>query len=91
VILSSKKVVKSLDFAEQCQPPKSGNSKFLEIYVDGTLNLCPDTPGTIQKESDQSDNPVLRKRSKHAEVLKYFDFSLKQQIGPHSGRFLWAG
>ena len=57
-------------------PPKSG--KLSEMYVVGTLNLCPETPGTVQKGSDQFDNPVQRKRPKHAELLGYFDIGLKQ-------------
>ena len=33
----------------------------------------------MEKESDQSDHPVLRKRPKRADLLEYFDVSLKQQ------------
>jgi hypothetical protein len=61
------------------RPPKSGNSKLSKQYVVGTLNLYLKTPCTMQKETDQSDHPVLRKRSKHADLLQYFDVSLKQQ------------
>ena len=41
---------------------KSGNSKFSELYVVGTLNLCPETPGAMQKKSAQSNHPAQRKR-----------------------------
>jgi hypothetical protein len=53
-------------------PPKGGQStkceisKFLELYDMGTLNLCLKMPGTMSKESAQSDHPVLRKRQKRA-------------------------
>ena len=60
-------------------PPKSGNSKFSQLYVVGTLNLYLKTPGTMQKESDQSDHPVMRKRPKCAVLLEYFDVGLKEQ------------
>ena len=55
---------------EGVSPPKSGNSKFSELYVVGTLNLCLKTPGTMQKESDQSDHPVLRKRPNREELVE---------------------
>jgi hypothetical protein len=51
--------------------PKSGNSKFSQSYVVGTLNLYLKRPGTMQKKSDQSDHPVLRKRQKHSVLMEY--------------------
>ena len=36
-------------------------------------------PGSMQKESAQSDNPAKRKRPKCAEMLGYFDIGLKQK------------
>ena len=33
-------------------------SKFSELYDVGTLNLCLETPGTMQKESAPSNHPV---------------------------------
>jgi hypothetical protein len=51
------------------QPPKSGNLKLSELYVVGTPNLCPETPGTMRKESAQSDHPAQRKRLKCGPIL----------------------
>ena len=48
------------------QTPKIEISKFSKLYDVGTLNLCLKTPGTMQKESAQSDHPILRKRPKSA-------------------------
>ena len=45
----------------------------------GTLNLCLEMPGTMQKESAQFDHTVRRKRLKRAEILQYFDIDLKWQ------------
>ena len=45
----------------------------------GTLNLYLEMPSTMQKESDQSDHPVPRKRPKRVDLLEYLDVSLKQQ------------
>jgi hypothetical protein len=59
-------------------PQKSGNSKFSELYYVCALNLCLKTPGIMQKESVQSDHPALRKRSKHAVLLEFFEVGLKQ-------------
>ena len=53
--------------------PKSGISKFSELYVVGTLHFCLQTPGTMQKESGQSDHPVKGNPLKHAETLGYLD------------------
>ena len=39
-------------------------SKFSELYDVGTLNLCLETPGKMQKESAPSDHPVQRKHPK---------------------------
>jgi hypothetical protein len=39
--------------------------------------LCLETPGTMQKESAQSDHPVWGKRRKRAEILAYFVIDLK--------------
>jgi hypothetical protein len=53
----------------EVSPPKSENSKFSELYVVGTLNLCPETPGTMEKESAQSDHPAQRKRPTCGPIL----------------------
>ena len=37
----------------------------------GTLNLCLVMPGTLQKESAQSDHPTLRKRPKRGLNLSF--------------------
>jgi hypothetical protein len=39
-------------------------SKFSELCDMGTLNLCLEMPGTMQKESAPSDHPVQRNRPK---------------------------
>ena len=46
-------------------------SKFLELYVVGTLNLCLGMPGTMQKESAQSDHPARRKHPKCGPILLF--------------------
>jgi hypothetical protein len=58
-------------------PPfkKSGNSKFSKLYVGGTLNLCLETPGTMQKESAQFDHTAQKNVQN---VHKCWDI-LKQQ------------
>ena len=47
-------------------PLEGQNSKFSQIYVVGTLNLCLVMPDTMQKESAGFDHPVLRKRPKRS-------------------------
>jgi hypothetical protein len=77
---SSKKAGTIIVFAvKYLWTPKSGNSKFSQLYVVGTLNLYLKTPGTKRKESDQSDHHVLRKHPKRAVLLEYFDVRQKQQ------------
>jgi hypothetical protein len=55
-------------------PLRGRNSKFLQLYVVGTLNLCLGTPGTMQKESTQSDYPARRKRPKRGPILLFQNF-----------------
>ena len=52
-------------------PLKVQISKFSELYVVGTLNLCLGMPGTMQKESAQSDQPARRKRPKCDQILPF--------------------
>jgi hypothetical protein len=68
VISSSKKVVTRFVFDNKCfltpirggvGPLKGGNSKFSDYYVVGSLNFCPETPGTMQKELAQSPCPEI--------------------------------
>ena len=63
----------------EVSPSKSGISKFLELYVVGTLHFCLETPGTMQKESAKSDHPVRRKNLKRAKILGYFVIDPKWQ------------
>jgi hypothetical protein len=46
-------------------------SKFSELYDVGILNLYLRMPGTLQKESAQSDHPAWRKRSKRGPILLF--------------------
>ena len=55
-------------------------SKLSELYDVGTLNLCLETPGTMQKESAQSDHPVQRKLPKCSEILGYFETTKSDHI-----------
>ena len=52
-------------------PLMGQNSKFSQLYVVGTLNLCLGTPGTMQKESTQSDHLARRKRPKRGRILLF--------------------
>jgi hypothetical protein len=47
------------------------NSKFSQVYVVGTLNLCIGTPGSIQKESTQSDYHARKKLPKSGPILLF--------------------
>ena len=38
----------------------------------GSINLCPKTPDSTQKELTQSDHLTLGKRPKRAEIVGYF-------------------
>jgi hypothetical protein len=42
-----------------------------ELYVVGALNLCPEKPGTMQKESAQSNHPARRKLQKCGLILMF--------------------
>ena len=46
-------------------------SKLSELYDVGILNLYLRMPGTMQKESAQSDHPAWRKRSKCGPILLF--------------------
>ena len=52
-------------------------SKYIFALV-GSINLCLKEPDSTQNESAQIEQPVQRKRPKHAEILEYFDVGLKQ-------------
>ena len=56
------------------------NSKFSQLYVVGTLNLCLETPGTMQKKLGQSDHPVARKRPKHSKFWGYFETTKSDHV-----------
>ena len=57
-----------------CRPPLRGwNSKFSQLYVVGTLNLCLETPGTMQKV-----NPITLLRENIQNIQNFGDI-LKQQ------------
>ena len=62
-------------------PPKvKFESSILYFYIIMLLkNLCLEMPGTMRKESAQSDHPVQRKRPEREKILRYFDICLKQQ------------
>jgi hypothetical protein len=60
--------------------PLKGGSAPPKVEIQSSRNYMLWVLGKKQKESDQSDQPALRKRSKGAVLLKYFDVSLKQQI-----------
>ena len=46
----------------------------------GTLNLCLETPGTIQKKLGQSDHPIERKRPKHSKFWGYFETTKSDHV-----------
>jgi hypothetical protein len=55
-----------------CRPPFWIQiSKFSELYDVGTLNLYLRMPGTMQRESAQSDHPGRRKRQKCGPILLF--------------------
>jgi hypothetical protein len=56
------------------------NSKFSQLYVVGTLNLCLETPGTMQKKSGQSGYPVERKRPTHSKFWGYFEITKSDHV-----------
>jgi hypothetical protein len=60
---------------------KKWNFKVL-LIIRCSLNLCLKKPGSMQKESVQSNPPAQRKRPKRTENIK---------IGPHFGRFSKQG
>ena len=53
------------------------NSKFSQLYVVGTLNLCLETPGTMQNKLGQSDHPVARK---HSTFWGYFETTKSDHV-----------
>ena len=53
-------------------------SKYIFALV-GSINLCLKEPDSTQNESAQIEQPVQRKRPKHAEILEYFDVGQKEQ------------
>ena len=55
-------------------------SKFSELYDVGTLNLCLRMPGTMQKESAQSDHPARRKRPKCGPILLFQNIQIFMNV-----------
>ena len=55
-------------------------SKFSKLYDVGTLNLYLRMPGTMQKESAQSDHPARRKRPKCGPILLFQNIQIFMNV-----------
>ena len=53
--------------------------------------MCLEMPDPMQKESAQSDHLGGRKRPKRTQYWDILALAQISKIGPHFGRFLWAG
>ena len=62
-------------------PPKSGISKFSEIDVVGTLNLCLKTLSTMPRENAPNVVRFGRFRSMSKYICTFWKFSLNRVIG----------